>query len=103
MGRKITEERIEKLFELAEQRFREEREDAQELADRYVEIARRIGMKHNVSIPTEYRRDYCHSCYTYLRPGSNCTVRLNSKNSTVNYHCEGCGEVNRYGFQEGQK
>ncbi len=95
MSRKIAEERIERLFELAERRMNE---DCQELADRYVELARDVGMKYNVSIHPDLRKQFCHECRSYLKPGINCTVRINSKNSTVNYHCRECGNVNRYGF-----
>lgn len=95
MSRRIARERIERLFELADKRVEEDR---QELADRYVEIARNIGMKYNVSIPSELRKRFCHECHAFLTPGFNCTVRVNSKNSTINYHCENCGHVNRYGY-----
>lgn len=100
MTRAVAEERIERLFELADRRLSGDRDDAQRLADRYVELAREIGMSHNVSIPGELRRRFCHECGSFLRPGVNCTVRINSKNSTVNYHCDSCGEVNRFGFQD---
>lgn len=97
MGRekKIAEERIERLFELADERMPE-----RELADRYVELARKIGMTYNVSIPREFRKRFCHECHSFLKPGVNCRVRINSKNRTVNYLCRECGNVNRYGFKD---
>jgi len=98
MSQKIAEERIQRLFVLADQRISEDRENAKQLADRYVEIARNIGMKYNVSIPAELRKRYCHECFSFLKPGFNCQVRINSKSNTVNYQCRECGEVNRYGF-----
>lgn len=98
MSTKIAEERIQRLFELTDQRISEDRAEAESLADRYVELARNIGMKYNVSIPGELKKKYCHECLSFLKPGFNCQVRINSKNDTVNYHCEACGEVNRYGF-----
>lgn len=98
MSQKIAEERIRRLFELADLRVSEDRQDGKELADRYVELAREIGMKYNVSIPGELRKRYCHECLSFLKPGYNSRVRVNSKNSTVNYQCGECGEVNRYGF-----
>lgn len=98
MSQKIAEERIQKLFELADRRISEDREDSEQLADRYVELAQAIGMKYNVSIPAELKKRYCHECFSFLKPGFNCRVRLNSKSSTVNYECGACGEVNRYGF-----
>lgn len=95
MEQEIAGERIERLFELAEKRVKEERK---ELADRYVELARDIGMKYNVSIPTELRKRFCDNCHSYLKPGMNCRVRINSRKSTVNYTCGECGHVNRHGF-----
>ncbi|MFB6242442.1 MAG: ribonuclease P protein component 4 [Candidatus Nanosalina sp.] len=94
MAQQVARERIERLFELADTRF----DSDPELADRYVELAQKIGMKYNVSIPSRLRKLYCHGCEKFLRPGVNCRVRVNSKNRTVNYRCENCGEVNRYGF-----
>lgn len=98
MSQIIAEERIRRLFELADRRISEERMNSEKLADRYVEIARNIGMKYNVSIPSKLRKRYCHECLSYLKPGYNCSVRINSKSSAINYHCGVCGEVNRYGF-----
>lgn len=98
MSQRIAEERINRLFNLADRRISEDRENRFKLANRYVEIARNIGMKYNVSIPEECRRKFCHECQSFLKPGFNCQVRINSKNSAVNYHCRECGEVNKYGF-----
>jgi len=98
MSQKIAEERIKRLFELADQRISEDRENKEQLANRYVELAQDIGMKYNVSVPAELRKRYCHECLSFLKPGFNCQVRINSKSSAVNYHCEACGEVNRYEF-----
>ncbi|MFB6190190.1 MAG: ribonuclease P protein component 4 [Candidatus Nanohaloarchaea archaeon] len=98
MSRDIASERIQRLFSLADRRISEERDDSQELADRYVELARSIGMSYNVSIPGELRKRFCHECGSFLKPGANCRVRINSKTSSINYTCGECGEVNRYGF-----
>ena len=93
----IARERIEKLFELAEKRLNQDRKD---LADRYVELARNIGMKNQVSLTSQQKRSYCSNCGSFLSVGHNCRVRIDSKNSTVNYHCEECGEIDRYGFKD---
>jgi ribonuclease P protein subunit RPR2 len=95
VSRKIAEERIGKLFELADRRMDEERP---ELADRYVELAKKIGMKYQVSLDSEQKRRVCGSCNRFLKPGVNCKVRINSKNNSINYHCNSCGEVNRHGY-----
>ncbi|MBC5792626.1 MAG: ribonuclease P [Nanohaloarchaea archaeon] len=94
MEQRIAEERIRRLFELAERRFPENTE----LSNRYIELARKIGMSQNVPLPSELRRRMCSSCNSYLKPGKNCKVRIDSKKQEVNYICANCGEVNRYGY-----
>ena len=96
-AREIAKERIERLFDLAEERLEQGRGD---FADRYIELARRIGMRNEVSLDKDYRRRYCSNCGSFLSVGKNCKVRIDSKNSTVNYQCEGCGEIDRYGFKD---
>lgn len=91
--RKIALERIKILFSQAEEAARA---DEVERANRYVELARKIGMKYNVPLPSEYKRRVCKNCYSYLYPGVTCRVRLRKgKMITV---CSRCGTVNRYGY-----
>lgn len=96
MTEKIAEERIKRLFELADRRAREGEE--RQLADRYIELALKIGMRHNVSIPSELKKRFCSECQSFLVPGRNCRVRINSKKDNVNYCCIECGNVDKYGF-----
>lgn len=98
MSSSIPEQRIKRLFRLADRRITEDFEDSQKLADRYVQLARNIGMKYSIPISSDLKKEYCHECLSFLKPGVNCKVRINSKNSTVNYNCKVCGKVNRYGF-----
>lgn len=95
MAQKLARERIEKLFELAQKRASD---GEMELADRYVELARDIGMKQNVPVPENLRKKFCENCKSFLVPGRNCSVRVNSKNRTVNYLCDRCNHVNRHGY-----
>lgn len=95
MAQSLAEERIERLFELAEERFRQ---GEQNLSNRYVEIARKIGMKTNTSLKSDLRRRFCGECRSFLVPGKNCDVRIDSENQTVNYECGECGYVNRHGY-----
>ena len=94
MSEKIAEERIERLFELADKRIGEE----DELANRYVELARKIGMREEVSIPSNLRKRFCSNCYIFLRPGYNCDVKVNSDKKKVEYKCRKCGNTDRYGY-----
>ncbi|MFB6158395.1 MAG: ribonuclease P protein component 4 [Candidatus Nanohalobium sp.] len=92
--REIARERIDILFREAGEKF----ERHPELSRRYVEIARRIGERVQVSIPGEYRKKFCSSCGAYWKPGKTCRVRLKSENRLVQYHCLECGEVENYGY-----
>ncbi|WEL23074.1 ribonuclease P protein component 4 [Candidatus Nanohalovita haloferacivicina] len=94
MAKTIAEERIERLFTLAEKRIGHE----DELADRYVELARKIGMKEEVSIPSDLKKKFCSNCYSYMKPGRTCEVRIKSDKSKVEYTCSKCGNIDRYGY-----
>ncbi|MFP3215038.1 MAG: ribonuclease P protein component 4 [Candidatus Micrarchaeota archaeon] len=88
--KKIANERIEKLLELAEQRTRENNELSRKLAKRYVKLARDISMHYKVSIPKEKKQMICKKCNNFLIPGINCSVRIASSKKYVVYKCE-CG------------
>ncbi|MEM2136529.1 MAG: ribonuclease P [Candidatus Methanomethylicia archaeon] len=91
--REIARERIERLFRLAEEVFHEN----PEMADRYVELARRISMKARVRISVKWRRRFCHKCYSFLVPGVNCHVRVRSRRSKhIVITCHKCGNRMRY-------
>jgi ribonuclease P protein subunit RPR2 len=85
----MAKERINKLFLEAENLPAEELE----LANRYVEIARKISMKYKVKIPQKYKRMFCKNCYSYLRPPKTCRIRLN-KGKKV-YYCLKCKKFTR--------
>jgi ribonuclease P protein subunit RPR2 len=93
----LAKERIIILFEKAEERMDEERE---ELADRYVELAQRIGEKTQRQIPGELKKKYCSECYTYLIAGKNCKVRVKTGQRKITYRCENCGASQSYGLSE---
>lgn len=97
MSKKIAEERIRRLFELADKRVEE---GESQLADRYVELARKIGMGETIPIPSELRKSICGSCHSYISPGYNCEVKIDSKNSRIQYKCQKCGNKDFYGYKE---
>lgn len=93
---KIGEDRISRLIELSEEAVRENRPDR---ARRYVELARRIGMKTRTKIPQEWR--YCKNCLIPLMPGRTCRVRLSSHKVCIT--CGMCGTVRRLPYIEEQR
>ena len=86
----IASERIELLMREADNAALGGRMD---LADRYVDLARRIGMRYNVSVPTAFRRRLCRGCYHYLLPGVTSRTRLNRGRSVTT--CLRCGHITR--------
>ncbi|MFX1485966.1 MAG: ribonuclease P protein component 4 [Promethearchaeota archaeon] len=90
--RKIAEERMKILLRKAE-RAVENRKRVQ----RYVEIARRIGRKCKVRMPSEWRRRICRGCNSFLQPGVSCRVRLRQRREAhVVVTCLICGRRTRF-------
>ena len=97
--KKIAKERIKILFKKAEEVFNEN----PKIADRYIELARKIGMRYNVRIPRELKRKFCRKCYKYLRPNINCKVRTRKDKQSVVIKCLECGYIMRYPYKKEKK
>ena len=95
--KEIALERIIILFERAEEMFKE---DAR-LSNRYVSIARKIAMKYKVKMPRELKRSYCKHCLSYLKPGTNCRVRV--QRGKVTYYCLNCKHFMRFPYARERK
>ena len=87
---RIARERISDLFGLAEQ---ESRRGPTALPDRYVQLARRIGMRYNVRLLVEYHELYCRGCSSYWVEGR--TVRTRLRAGLRTRTCLRCGRVRR--------
>jgi ribonuclease P protein subunit RPR2 len=87
---RIARQRVSDLFGLAE---RESRGGHSELADRYVALARRIGMRYNVRLLAEYRELYCRSCSTFWVEGRTVRTRLRAGRRVRT--CLRCGNCRR--------
>jgi ribonuclease P protein subunit RPR2 len=86
----IAGERIADLFALA----RKEAADGRaELADRYVTLARRIGMRYNVRLAREYSSLYCRGCSRFWVEGI--TVRTRLRGGFRVRTCLACGRRRR--------
>ena len=88
--KKIARERIEVLFEEAKGAFSAH----PERSNRYVDLARRIAMRQRIRIDREFRRQFCHHCYTYLVPGRNMRVRVHR--GMVVITCLACNKKTRF-------
>lgn len=83
--KKIALDRIKQLFREASKNLK--------MADRYVELARKISMKNNVRIPKEFKRKFCRHCYRYFKTGN---YRVRTRNKMVVYSCLDCKKFTRF-------
>lgn len=90
----IAQERIGLLFRQADLEFSKH----PERSDRYVELARKIGMRYNVKIPKELKVRFCGKCKRFLVPGRNATVRSNARTESMEMKCHSCGDVTRFPY-----
>jgi len=73
--------------------------EREELANRYVYLARRYAQRAKIKIPTEWKKRICNKCKNFLYPGLNCRVRMHShkgKGSHVSVTCLDCNKTTRY-------
>ncbi len=96
VAKEIAYERITYLFDVAGREYA----DSPERSNRYVSLAKRIGMRYRVSLPQELKRKMCKGCGSFLSPGSNCRVRL--KNGRLTITCMNCNRVQRYLLEGGR-
>jgi len=92
---KIAKERIEILFSLAEKEFKKHPERSR----RYVELARKIGLRYNVRLLKDDKRKFCKKCNTLLKPGISSKVRLDKSTKTINVHCLNCEKIYRFPYK----
>ncbi len=86
--RRIALQRIETLFKLA----REVIHDKPDLAQRYIEIARKIAMRTRLHLPRQYRSYICKHCKKFILPGVNSRVRVqHHRESHIVITCLYCG------------
>jgi len=82
-------ERMHLLFELADHEFKTH----PELSNRYVGLARRIGMRYRLRMPPELKRRICKHCHVYLVQGATARTRLQGTHITTT--CTVCGKQMR--------
>jgi len=90
--KRIAIRRIQSLFHMANEIFYED----PPLAQRYVDIARKIAMAAKVHLPIEYKRQVCKHCKSFILPGVNCRVRVKQRREPhVVITCLNCGRQMR--------
>ena len=67
-----------------------------ELANRYVELARKYSMSSKVTIPSRYKQIICHKCKKLMIPGISRRTRIQSQSkrgSRLVITCLNCGHM----------
>jgi len=86
--RQVALRRINVLFQLAKEVIHTN----PRLAERYIEIARRIAMRARLHLPNDLRHLVCRHCKSLILPGVNCRVRIQPRREThVVITCLICG------------
>lgn len=89
---RIARQRIQKLFFLAREAYHEDLS----LAQRYVDMARKIAMTAKIRLPREYRCQVCRHCKSFILPGVSCRVRTkHQREPHMVITCLKCGKPMR--------
>lgn len=95
----IAKQRIQTLFTLAEEKFTQE----PQLAQHYVDVARKIAMSAKILLPKRYTRQICKHCKSFI-PGKNCRVRTRQKREPhILITCLKCGKHTRIPLNKKKK
>jgi len=97
---KIAKERIEILFEKAEQALKNNNPG---LSKRYVALARQIGMKLELPIPRNLKRKFCKKCSIFWIPGKTLRTRIKKHEKRMTFTCLECGNIQRYPYIKEKK
>ncbi|NJD53905.1 MAG: ribonuclease P [Candidatus Methanoperedens sp.] len=85
-------QRMIRLFELAHIEF----EKYPARSNRYVQLARKIGMRYRVRMPPGLKRQICKHCHTYLVQGVTARTRLQGTHISIT--CTSCGKQMRFPY-----
>lgn len=86
-SKELAKERIQILFEQAE------KAKNQELANKYIQTARRIAMKINLTLPRTYKIKFCKHCYNYFRLKN---YRVRTRDKKIVYYCLNCKKYTKF-------
>ena len=98
--KQIALKRVHVLFQLAKEVIHKN----PELAQRYVQIARKIAMRTRLKLPKEYRSLICRKCKSFILPGVNCRVRIQHRREPhMVITCLNCGGHSRIPLKGDEK
>ncbi|MDO8740991.1 MAG: ribonuclease P [Candidatus Woesearchaeota archaeon] len=84
---------IEEMFKEAGNIFRKDKGKANDL----VRKARNLAMKSRLKMPSRLQKNFCKHCYSFLKPGINCRIRL--QRGKAIYYCLECKKYMRFPYK----
>ncbi len=94
---KIALERIHILFQQAETTY----PNNPQLAQRHIDLARKIAQRTRTHLPPHLRNKVCRKCNAYLVPGSTSRTRIRQRREPhVATTCLKCGNIQRHPLKE---
>lgn len=97
LSKKEVKERIYSYMDKAKEVFVKDKA----LANKYVQKARRVGMKYKMKLPREVKRSFCKHCYSLLVPGKN--LRVRTREGYVVYYCLECKKFMKFRYDTKNK
>ena len=85
----IAKERIQILFDLAKKSV----EKHPERSRRYVELARKIGLRYNIRLTKEQKKSFCKKCNQLLIEGKTSEVSLDPEKKVLIIKCLNCNNI----------
>ena len=86
---KIAQERIKILLDLAKKELKKHPKRSR----RYVELARKIGLRCNVRLTKDQKEKFCKKCNQFLIPKKTSEVKLDPQKKLKKIKCLNCGYV----------
>lgn len=84
---------IEDMFKEAETILKKNKSKANDL----VRKARNLAMKSRLKMPSRLQKNFCKHCYSFLKPGINCRIRL--QRGKLIYYCLECKRYMRFPYK----
>ncbi|MBI2128830.1 ribonuclease P [Candidatus Woesearchaeota archaeon] len=84
---------IGQMFVEAADAFKKNKSKANDL----VRKARNLAMKSRLKVPSRLQKSFCKHCYSFLKPGMNCRIRL--QRGKLIYYCLECKRYMRFPYK----
>lgn len=99
-SKEVAIKRVKTLFNLARRIVHTD----PELAQRYINISRKVAMASRIRLPMEHKYQICKYCKSYIGSSSGCRVRLKQKRTShIVITCFNCGGRRRIPLKNRQR